>query len=110
MVNAACALERLNIQQFGTDGIRISGCGPTTYVNFWQTNRVRASSNGGHGLYVEGDNANVGVCTLLDPQSNVCWGIYDHSLVGNTYISCHISANTTGAYQADYSAAVHLFL
>ena len=55
-------------------------------ANNWIVNTVRIQSCGMHGLYINGADANAGICTALDCTSNNRSGIYDSSFLGNTFI------------------------
>jgi len=79
-------------------------------ANGWVLNNCTALLNGGHGLYVDGADANVGVATKFKGQANGGYGIYDNSLIGNTYIGADTVSNTTGSVycvrSSNYSAFV----
>ena len=65
-------------------------------VNVCRLVRCRSNSNGGHGLLVEGYDANAIEVTSFDPQQNRGWGIYDASGASNTYLACHLTDNEGG--------------
>jgi len=65
--------------------------------------------HGGHGLYVDGADANAGTVISFDCSSNTGWGIYDSSFLGNSYVGCHTAGNTLGAYKTDDANAQCVF-
>lgn len=80
-------------------------------ANNWYVGNSRASENGGHGLYCEGDNVNAGTAIQFDASVNGGWGIYDKSFLGNTYLGCHCATNGSGPYtMADHGNNYSLFL
>ena len=50
----------------------------------------------GHGVYVNGRDANAGVGIHIDASSNGGVGIFDSSFLGNCWIGCHTAANQQG--------------
>jgi hypothetical protein len=60
---------------------------------------VHATSNGQHGFYTTGGDANVILFNSCNASANGGWGFYDHSLLGNTYVNCHTASNTLGSYK-----------
>lgn len=109
-----CSMECRNVaaRNFKRYGFRIYadlGTGGDTEgdANAWMLNRCQAVANGDHGIYVNGDDANVGVAIRVFSQNNGGYGIYDNSLIGNTYIGCDTVNNTLGAMWADRLSAAN---
>lgn len=76
-------------------------------ANQWALYRCQAIDNGDHGVYVNGDDANTGVAVKVFSQLNGGYGIYDNSLIGNTYVGCDTIGNTTGSMWADRASAAN---
>jgi len=110
--SATVYLDRVNVDGFKQNGINIvagSVLG-TGDANQWSIRDSRSSNNGGSGLYVEGPDVNSGHAINLDAASNGEWGIYDSSLLGNTYLACHISNCGIGAVKSEGGVNSSLFL
>lgn len=76
-------------------------------ANQWVLHNCKAIANGSHGLYVDGNDANTGVCTKFFAQLNGGYGVYENSLIGNTYIGVDTVGNTSGPmWAARASSAV----
>lgn len=104
-------LRNLWITNFGGNGISIvASSGDGNNANNWRIQNCASVENKGHGLYVDGADSNAGIALSLDCSSNLGYGIYDSSFLGNTYVGCHTDANITGSYKADDSNARCLFL
>lgn len=87
---------------FGDTGVNIVATnGVSGNANNWRLDNCRLAENGFDGLYVDGDDANAGCATMVDCSSNLRWGIFDSSFLGNTYTACHVSANTAGGYKTE---------
>jgi hypothetical protein len=76
-------------------------------ANQWTLYRCQAIANGDHGVYVNGDDANTGVAIKVFSQLNGGYGIFDNSLIGNTYIGCDTVANTLGSMSATRASAAN---
>jgi len=108
-------IEKCYIENFPGDGYHIeasAGSGGLTEgnANNFQIIGGRVNDCGGHGLYVDGADANAGLVLGLDCSSNGGWGIWDSSFLGNTYIGTHTASNTLGSYKTDNLNARCLFL
>jgi hypothetical protein len=100
---------------FKRNGIRIvasvGGAGATIgNANLWRVEHCYLLSNGSDGLFTDGSDSNAGIAISVDATNNGGWGIYDSSFLGNTYIACHTSGNTTGPYKTDDANAHNVFL
>lgn len=95
-------LENVRIHFFTGNGIHVAASTAAgANANGWSILNVRVDQCGGHGMYLNGTDANAGVAILLDCSDNQGWGIYDSSFLGNTYIACHTANNAEGAYTTD---------
>jgi hypothetical protein len=108
-------IENCYIENFPGDGYHIeatAGGGGATEgnANSWRISNGRVNDCGGSGLYVDGADANAGMCDGLDSSSNGGWGIWDTSFLGNTYVGCHTAANTLGGYKTDNANAQNMFI
>lgn len=114
-VKVPVCIENCYIEKFNGDGIRIvadtRSDDPLRLGNanhFHISNCRIVSCN--NGLYTDGGDANAGIITKLDATSNLGYGIYDSSFLGNTYIACHTSNNRLGSYKADNPNARNVFI
>jgi len=106
-------IENCVIAFFRANGISIianSGAPSPTNANLWEISSTAVLQNGNNGLFVDGPDANAGVCTMLNATANTGWGIYDSSFLGNTYIACHTDTNVAGAYKSDDPNARNIFI
>lgn len=83
---------------------------PASNANIWYLSGCTTTLNFGHGLYVNGADANAGSCYSHNAIANQGWGIYDSSFLGNTYVGCHTSDNVLGSYKSDDPNARNMFL
>lgn len=83
---------------------------PASNANVWEIHSCTLDSNGQHGLYVNGADANAGAAYNVNAINNGGWGIYDSSFLGNTYVACHTASNTLGSYKSDDLNARNVFL
>lgn len=66
-------------------------------ANNFLLQNVVSSSNGGHGLYVLGDDANAGQVNKISCQYNGGYGLWDRSFLRNQYNCTHCASNAIGA-------------
>ena len=99
---AKIIIEQCLARHFSGDGVHIFAAsdrkvnGPwETYGNasYSQITRLRVTRNGGCGLFLQGYDTSVCLCTFVDAVSNGRWGIWDQSFLGNTHINHHIANN-----------------
>ena len=114
VMNARVNVQRVLVKGFRVDGFQViadSSVAPDfNNANNWRMQDCSAVSNGRHGLYTDGGDANAGNCLGFDARSNGGWGIFDSSFLGNNYVGCHTAANTLGAYKADGVSARNVFI
>jgi hypothetical protein len=106
IVNVTC-------RGFREHGIKIdasTSSSPVSNANLWEVHSCTLDSNGLHGLFVRGADANAGAAYNVNASYNGGWGIYDNSFLGNTYVACHTDQNTLGAYKSDGLNARNMFL
>lgn len=114
-LRARAILRNINVQGYGGNGININctaGVGGATEgnANNFSMHDVRSESNVGHGVFVQGADANAGNGYNVHGDNNGGWGIYDNSFLGNTWSGCHTSGNTLGAYKCIGAAAWSVFI
>ena len=89
-------LENCSCSEFSGDGFQIIADfdqDPKTDANLWNVKNLTVSNNGGHGFFVQGRDANAGHGEMINAKVNGGRGIWDNSLIGNTYEACHTSTN-----------------
>lgn len=94
-------VEHCIIRDFKENGIEIhgqTGGGATGIADFWKVSSTRIVTCGGHGLYVHGNDSQIGLAEQVECSSNTGYGFYDISAYGNTYIACQAAGNTAGSY------------
>jgi len=74
--------------------------------DFLRFERVAVDANRGYGVYITGADSNAGLITFIDARSNQLGGVYDHSGLGNTWISPGFHSNTRMPETAGPSQAV----
>ena len=113
LINSRAKLDNVLVRNFRQDGFRIvadTSVAPNYYnANNWKMKDCIAVSNTGNGLYVQGGDANAGICIGLDCRNNGGWGIYDESFLGNLYLGCHTANNTSGGYKTTNLNARNVF-
>ncbi|GAA2742112.1 glycosyl hydrolase family 28-related protein [Kitasatospora cinereorecta] len=97
MATGVC-IERMSVVSFRRNGIAISSSEvrPVVSVGLAQIRDCRLTSNGQNGLDIGGlDNVNASAMLVVDVDatSNGRDGIYDHSFLCSTFVSCHTAAN-----------------
>jgi hypothetical protein len=103
-LRANATIRNTAVHRFSGDGIRIAAAVSFLAAdydlygnaNLWRLEYVTCNQNGMNGLYVEGSDANGGVCTLCNFTLNGRNGLHDRSFLGNTYVGCHTAANGYG--------------
>jgi hypothetical protein len=98
-MDVSCSIEHCTIRGFGGNGIDITAdVGVGSNSNCFYLSHLVIYSNAGHGVYCSGGDANAGIGTAINAIANGGYGIRDDGFLGNTWIGCHTSTNTTGAY------------
>lgn len=95
-------LVNVQVNCFKRHGISVMGDSaaydPSKYgysqPDFFRFERVAAAANRGYGVYITGGDSNAGLVTFVDARANQLGGIYDHSALGNTWISPGFHSNT----------------
>lgn len=70
---------------------RTDGYSQPDFVRF---ERVGVDGNKGYGVFITGADSNAGLITFIDARANQLGGVYDHSQLGNTWISPGFHSNT----------------
>jgi hypothetical protein len=94
-IHAVVDMQRCWVKSFGGTGIVVSGdiAHGKTNASFSKFEDVLISENGNHGIYFQGGDANQ--CTVFhcDARDNKGVGFYDHSFLGNQFLSCMAHLN-----------------
>lgn len=100
-------LERVSVMRGRGTGVAIiAGAGGIGGIaSLSRIYDLECSQCTGHGLFIDGSDANVGVFTAVNCVGNLGWGVLDESLLGNRYDTPHTSANGLGAYRIDSTAS-----
>lgn len=114
-LRARALVKNVYVEGFSGNGIHVraaAGFGGDLEgnANNFRVEGGSSVSNTGHGIFVQGADANSGIVSAWDSTSNGGWGFYDTSFLGNTYIGCHTDANTLGGYKSDNANARNMFI
>jgi hypothetical protein len=74
--------------------------------DFLRLDRISVAGNRGYGMYFTGADSNAGLITFVDARSNQLGGIYDFSVLGNTWIAPGMHTNTRNPVKAGVTQAV----
>ncbi len=98
---ATCQLMGVYVAGFTGNGFNnVANSGVLGNANCCYVERCWGAWNGGHGIYINGSDANASVWVACSATENAGWGIYDASSLGNAHIGHHSSNNVTGAYKS----------
>lgn len=88
-------LRHVTAHGFPEHGFHIAGWAKRdgTNANLWTLEYCAAKWNGGHGLFVEGADANAGTCIRFNAESNGRYGVCGRNLLSDCYVSGHIASN-----------------
>ncbi len=81
---------------------KAGGIGGNANLCAWSD--VESSQHTGHGMFVDGSDANASHFASINVVGNSGWGVLDESLLGSAYTAPHASANALGPYRIDSSA------
>lgn len=114
-LRARAFIENVAIEQFAGNGMQIIAASGGTDATIGNANNFQVlsctfRSNGGHGVIVDGADANSGVITGCSSSLNGGCGFFDSSFLGNTYVGCHTEANGDAAYKSDNANARNVFV
>ena len=101
VVNAPAYIARVFISGFSGTAIYIVGDGVTTNCNQWRIHDVFISNCGGHGVHVDGGEAQGGHCSGVKAIAIGGTGFYESSLGGNTYVGCYAEEVAGRGYSSD---------
>lgn len=107
-ISSAFRLNRVKVQGFGGDGVRIFAYNPnqgginagTGQADIWYISDSIIRSNKGNGLFVQGADTNAGVAHMVLGGNNSLWDFVDNSYLGNTYIGCQSDGGGRGSYKS----------
>lgn len=112
---ARACIHKIQVDGFKGKGIQVlatSGAGGALEGNANGTyiGHARITSNGSHGVFFSGADANAGLTVALDCAINGGWALYDSSFLGNIHLAPQAEGNTLGGFKADSANARALFL
>tara|TARA_R100000808_G_C2144143_1_gene151917 strand:+ start:1167 stop:2528 length:1362 start_codon:yes stop_codon:yes gene_type:complete len=109
LVERRSSLTRIRIDRASGSGLAIvAGAGGfDENANLSRMDQVRVTSCTGHGIFVDGSDANAGTFIGADAVGCGGWGVLDESLLGNTWVAPHTSANAQGAYKIESGSVLH---
>lgn len=92
----------------GTGMAMLAGlAGYSQNANQCKMDQVRITGCTGHGVFVDGSDANASILSGIDVVGCDGWGVLDESLLGNTWVGPHVSANQLGAYSINAGSLLH---
>lgn len=101
-LRARATIDQVRITDFRGDGVHIvaSEIGSGEFkgnANNFHISNCRITACGGHGVFIDGADANAGVLHHVDSSGNEGWGFWDSSFLGNCYVGCHTNGNGRSA-------------
>jgi len=91
-------IEFCSVKNFAGVGIEFYGDTTNGIADFWWLNNVIIRDCGGDGLYLHGNDAQIGTAINCQFMNNGGWGVNNDAPYTNTFISCQSSGNTSGAF------------
>lgn len=100
-------MERVSVMRGRGTGLAIiAGAGGIGGIaSLSRLSDLECSQCTGHGLFVDGSDANSGRFSAVNCVGNGGWGVLDESLLGNAYEAPHTSANVLGGYRIDSASS-----
>lgn len=108
-MRAGIAVCNVHVEGFGGNGINIHTDDQNRNANRFYLERVVASKNR-NGFYVKGDDSNAGTLINCDARSNLEWGVWEQSFLGNCYVGVHVGYNDVGAINSCRHTAKNAFV
>jgi hypothetical protein len=107
-------LENVIVACFKRHGIQVAGDSVAyaakengySQPDFFRFERVEVDGNRGYGVYVVGGDSNAGLVTFIDARDNQLGGIYDFSVLGNTWIAPGMHTNTRSPIKSGDTQAI----
>ncbi len=100
-MNSSAVIQRVYIKGFTGTGIYIIALGGLFNANQWRIHDVYVNSCGGHGIHVDGGEAQGGLCSGAKVIVVGGSGIYESSFGGNTYVGCYVEVVKGRGYVSD---------
>ena len=115
LFRAAATVRDCTILNISGDGIQVianTGGTPATNANGSTIDTVFIQSINGHGLYVQGPDANACAFKGLNISYFRGWGVYDSSFLGNAHVGHQVVSSLTplGGYLSDNPNARNIFI
>lgn len=89
-------LSNVMVRRF-SKGVWINGTGSGYNANCSSFTALRVRLNRGHGLHLQGSDANANTFVMLDAMQNAGYGVLDESDAQNKYYGPHFNSNTLAA-------------
>jgi hypothetical protein len=107
-------LENVIVACFKRHGIHVAGDSVAyaakengySQPDFFRFERVEVDGNRGYGVYVVGGDSNAGLVTFIDARGNQLGGIYDFSVLGNTWVAPGMHTNTRDPINSGITQAI----
>lgn len=100
-MSSPATIQRVYIKGFGGTGIYAIAPGGHLNANQWRIHDVYIDTCGGHGIHVDGGEAQGGLCTGAKIIVVGGTGIYESSFCGNTYVGCYVEVAKGRGYASD---------
>jgi|GEM_PF-2557014 len=100
-MSSPATIQRVYIKGFGGTGIYVIAPGGLLNANQWRMHDVYIDTCGGHGIHVDGGEAQGGLCTGAKIIVVGGTGIYESSFCGNTYVGCYVEVAKGRGYSSD---------
>lgn len=100
-MHSTAIIQRVYIKGFTGTGIYIIAGGGVFNANVWRIHDVYINKCGGHGIHVDGGEAQSGLCTGAKIIVVGGSGIYESSAGGNTYVGCDAEVIKGRGYVSD---------
>jgi hypothetical protein len=100
-MHRTATIQRVYIKGFTGTGVYIIANGDVFNANQWRIHDVYINTCGGHGIHVNGGEAQGGLCTGTKIIVVGGSGIYESSFGGNTYVGCYVEVVKGRGYVSD---------
>jgi Pectate lyase superfamily protein len=100
-MHRTATIQRVYIKGFTGTGVYIIANGDVFNANQWRIHDVYINTCGGHGIHVNGGEAQGGLCTGTKIIVVGGSAIYESSFGGNTYVGCYVEVVKGRGYISD---------